>query len=582
MVISRSKYIVLLLVMIPSTLFSQGTQENRLTREVKLYNPFKPFLSKENKINFFPDMNDTTVIEPEFQYSITTRSFMPEIKVKVISAARLQPDPLPKLYKGYLNVGFGNYFTPIGELSVTTERSRDNIMGFYAGHMSSFGKVKLDNNENVHAGYMDNTAKLFVTKLFRRTALKANLGFDHVRRTAYGYDLGIITPPDTRKDSLQIDYLNPSAKINFYSNRLDSSRMAYDAKIYYDLLYQTADHFQHMAGLEFSAGFDLKMFYGSATAGYEYYSFPDMIDSKPRHLVKFEPSINKITRAYAFRIGLKAITDSRNEYDELLPPEYKTNFYLYPDIRFQFKIIPSFVSFFVSLDGYHDNNQAASVIYKNPYVVIEATDGQILPSTDLYRIKPTDNKLRVMGGLLGSANESSTYKLVASYTLFEDMLFFGNDLINGRGFMPLYDNGELLNIKGEATVRLNSKLKLSATGNYFSYSMEVFEHPWYKPDWDAKISLSYNLRNKVLADAEFNGMGTRYARYGPMPYSILTEPTVEELPVYFSLNLGVEYRYTKILSFWTRLQNISFNRYYEWNFYPSQRFLFIAGFSYSL
>jgi len=569
-------------MVIPATLFSQVTQENQLIREVKLYNPFKPSLSKEIKINFLPDMNDTTVVEPEFQYFVTARSFMPEYKPRPISAARLQPDPLPKLYKGYINVGFGNYFTPIGELSLTTERSRDKILGFYGGHISSFGKVRLDNDENVYAGYMDNTARLFGTKLFRRTALKANIGFDHLRRTAYGYDPEIITPLETGKDSLQINYLNPSAEIRFYSTRLDSAQMAYDAKIYYNLLYQTEDHFQHMAGLQFSTGFDLKMFWASATAGYEYYSFPDMIDSKPRQLFKLEPSINKITGAYAFRIGLKALTDSRNEFDGILPPEYKTDFYLYPDIRFQFKIIPSFVSLFVSLDGYHDNNQAASIIQMNPYVVIEDADGQILPNTDLYTLKSTDNKMRVMGGLLGSANESSTYKLVASYTLFEDMLFFSNDLMYGRGFMPLYDNGELLNIRGEASVRLNSKFNLSGTANYYSFNMDDFDHPWYKPDWDAKITLNYNLRDKIIAEAELNGVGARYAQFGPMPYSIPTEPSMEELPAHVSLNLVLEYRYTKIISFWTRLQNISYNRYYEWNFYPSQRLLFMAGFSYSL
>ena len=55
-----------------------------------------------------------------------------------------------------------------------------------------------------------------------------------------------------------------------------------------------------------------------------------------------------------------------------------------------------------------------------------------------------------------------------------------------------------------------------------------------------------------------------------------------DMPVHFNLNLNAEYRYSKILSFWTRLDNISINRYYEWAYYPSQTFLFMLGFTYSL
>jgi hypothetical protein len=55
-----------------------------------------------------------------------------------------------------------------------------------------------------------------------------------------------------------------------------------------------------------------------------------------------------------------------------------------------------------------------------------------------------------------------------------------------------------------------------------------------------------------------------------------------EFPAHFNLNLSAEYRYSKILSFWARFNNISYNRYYEWAYYPSMRFLGMIGFTYSL
>ena len=94
--------------------------------------------------------------------------------------------------------------------------------------------------------------------------------------------------------------------------------------------------------------------------------------------------------------------------------------------------------------------------------------------------------------------------------------------------------------------------------------------------------LNYNLRDKVLAHADIYGLSKRYARVGPMSYSSSPDYEIYELPLSMSLSIGLEYRYTKILSFWARVNNIALNRYYEWNFYPSQRLLFMAGFTYSL
>ena len=64
--------------------------------------------------------------------------------------------------------------------------------------------------------------------------------------------------------------------------------------------------------------------------------------------------------------------------------------------------------------------------------------------------------------------------------------------------------------------------------------------------------------------------------------NLATTPLVFDMPVHLNLNLSAEYRYSKILSLWAKFDNISYNRYYEWACYPSQRFLCMVGFTYSL
>jgi hypothetical protein len=115
-------------------------KETGLKREVTLYNPYKPSLPESQKRSFLPDLNDTSKVRPDFRYDVKTTPFLPEYTISPIKAASLIPDPLPKLYKGYINLGIGNYLTPLAEVSITNERSKKGSIGFYGRHFSSNGK----------------------------------------------------------------------------------------------------------------------------------------------------------------------------------------------------------------------------------------------------------------------------------------------------------------------------------------------------------------------------------------------------------------------------------------------------------
>ncbi|MGE5406203.1 MAG: hypothetical protein ACM3NR_00715, partial [Methanosarcina sp.] len=133
-----------------------AAQDRTVKREVTLYNPYKPSLNEAKKRSFFPDMTDTAKFKPVFRYDVSTTPYMPEYTVSPIKAATLQPDPLTKLYRSYVNLGLGSYTSPFAEISITNERSKKGAIGFYARHYSNNGRIKLQNDKKVFAGYMDN------------------------------------------------------------------------------------------------------------------------------------------------------------------------------------------------------------------------------------------------------------------------------------------------------------------------------------------------------------------------------------------------------------------------------------------
>ena len=50
----------------------------------------------------------------------------------------------------------------------------------------------------------------------------------------------------------------------------------------------------------------------------------------------------------------------------------------------------------------------------------------------------------------------------------------------------------------------------------------------------------------------------------------------------YGVNAEVEYRHNRALSFFLKMDNLAFQRYYFWANYPSQRGLFILGLTYTI
>jgi hypothetical protein len=182
------------------------------------------------------------------------------------------------------------------------------------------------------------------------------------------------------------------------------------------------------------------------------------------------------------------------------------------------------------------------------------------------------------------------YLVSASYSLINDMLFFTNlvfpDSLQapqmGNYFIPLTDDVDVMNIHGELTGLIGDKISYRGSANWYNYTLTRNDYAWNRPDWDGRIAVKYNLRDKIVAGADLTATG----KYRMIATEYFTSPppttTVFKMPAHVNISLTGEYRYTKILSFWVKFNNISFNRYYEWAYYPSQRFLCMIGFTYSL
>lgn len=566
------KRILIILPLIFLVYLSASAQADQqdLDREVTLYNPYKPSLPEFRKRSFLPDIKDTSKLKPEFTYDVATTLFSPEYTISPIKPAALLPDPLPKLYKSFVKIGLGTHITPMAELSITNERSKRGAIGLYGRHFSSNGSVKLQNDDNSFAGYMDNDVSLYGKKFFRENLLEGSIDFNQKLRYAYGYDTAILDVYDPNKKEIRMGYNDFGASVSFASLTLDSTSYSYDFDLNYDYFYHTSAKSQHNIGLTGIMATKYKGFYIGSGLEFEYSVLSKSLSDQSKYLFSLSPFIKKSTPQWNFKAGLQLLLD-RNITDN-------PKFHIYPDINFGFSIVPSYVRFYAALNGKLERNEPKKIIDGNPFLL---RDGS------LFKLPNTSHNLIVTAGLNGNNGIGGNYLLSASYSVVNDMLFYANkvdtiDIISpqiGNFFTFIPDDGEIFNVHGEITGTILEKIWYGAQANYYNYSMTLPDLPLNKPDWDATLGLKYNLRNKIVAGADITALGKR--QLAVMNMNTLV-PLAEKEPVHVNINLSAEYRYTKILSFWVKANNIAFNKYYEYAYFPTQRFLIMVGFSYSL
>jgi hypothetical protein len=188
----------------------------------------------------------------------------------------------------------------------------------------------------------------------------------------------------------------------------------------------------------------------------------------------------------------------------------------------------------------------------------------------------TINKLEIKAGLNGNFSALFSFLAQIKYTTVDRMQLFIGDQAFFNKFNLLYVDGNVLNMHAELLYNRSKKLNASLRIDQYAYSMSLNEKAWHKPSTEVSFTAKYNIWDKILIDAALYYFGKYYVRIQQgLGY------TADTNDGYFDANLGVEYRYSKILSLFVNLNNMGFSRYYKWDNYPSERLNAVGGIKYS-
>jgi hypothetical protein len=551
-IMKRLNLIIIITVSLTTNMYLLA--QETIDKEIVVVKPYEPVLSDAHKINLLPGINDTTTIKPTFTYIISPRKYETEYEIKPIKAATLKAESLDKLYKTYLKLGVGNYFVPLVEVNINSLRSRDKWLGIYLKHNSINGKIRLDEDIKVNPGYNDNIALIEAKKIFKKSVLSGYVSPEFLGLNFYGYNplLGEI---NIDKDSLKQNYFYTNAGIRMASAYKDSLHLNYDAAFQYGYTKDHYDNNEHAFRLsaELNKHFRNQVF--GMGAGFSHYLSPETLDSVNNTVIRFEPWFSRSSTEFTYKLGLDLTTDIYGD---------DAHFYIYPIAFMQIKVLDKIMIPYFGVNGRLEQNHFGKITRENMY---------LMPGLST---RNTHHKINAFIGIKGNYYSKLSYHLNFNYDIADDMYFFINDTVDilGNKFLVEYDDIERINLMGEMIFTPLDKLSFALKGNYYHYRLDSLEYAWHKPTTEISLFTTYNLKDKFLFEGNLFYIGNRYAR------AVSGEPV--KLSGYTDLSLGVEYRYSKVLSAFIRLNNILGMKQETWMYYPGMRFNMLLGFTYSL
>ncbi len=531
------------------------SQSGEIQREVRVVKPYSPTLSDVGKINILPEFQDTIRITPDFNYFITPKRFSTFYQPQKMKPARMTGLPLEKLYKSQLTIGIGNYLSPFGELTINQLRSRTSAFGVYLKHHSSGGKVKLDNDERVFAGFSDNTIEAYGKWFMKKSVLEGSVNANYNTSHYYGYNTNVDTILE--RTDIRQGIFSAGTQLLYYSKHADSSSLAYNAAFGYQFTKDGYENTEHSVTASADFGKLIRDQFIGLNMGIRHYLTSESIDSSNNTIISMKPFISKKSDEWMFLVGISSAIDVHGDDME---------FKLYPRAEFEFHIVKNVLTPYLGVDGYRSENNYSKILYENPFII---------PGLG---VKNSNHSIIGFAGIKGRYSSRIAFNFKGSYSLVQDMHFFINDSANvlSNQFNTAYDDVVITSFTGDISWYQSEKLKFLFKGRYYNYELSGIEYPWHKPKTEFGIGVSYNLRDKIFVDSHLFYRGKRYA----LSPDLLSSPI--ELKGYIDANLSLEYSYTGILSFFLRFNNFTASRYALWNQYPSRRFQLMGGFKYSL
>ncbi|TYP97918.1 hypothetical protein C7447_10384 [Tenacibaculum adriaticum] len=485
------------------------------------------------------------------------------------------------LFDNYLSVGFGNNTTPFFEGFVHQNTPFDSEYGISLKFTSTSDPVE---NTELSSSFYNIDLDMFYKQEERYFDWKMGFNLQRNKYNWYGLPTNInyteqainaIEEEQTYKNykvygEIEFDdsYIKKgSASIGYFSDILDSSEINVDLNS--SFAFPLGRFGLNLEDLQIGAS--LNYLSGSFAKSY------NDVNEEINHsfiTAGIHPSYDYVFYNFDIKIGAKA-------YFSMDTENSKNQFFVYPDIKVSYPIIPKFANLYVGASGDLHNNSFKSLSERNPY---------ISPTINITQTSETYNLFGGLKGVLadnvnynvkgGYKNEEAKPLYILNYSKSDDgiktaetngFLFKGYEY--GNSFNVVYDNVKTVSFIGEINYDFSKQISLGLNGEFNTYSLENQQEAWNLPKIKGDIFGKYKTE-KWYAGANIYFVGSRKG----VLYDYDNDTIIPvDLESYVDVNLNGGYHFSDIFSVFLKANNITNNSYQKFTNFNTQGFQVLGG-----
>lgn len=529
-----------------------------INEQVTVVAAYEPSIPDVNKININPAASETEVKLPVMSYSVTPVQMETKLSPESIPAVRLVGEPQKKLLRNYARVGFGNYTTPYAEFRASSLQSKSFQLGLHLKHLSSSGEIK----DYAESGNSVNLIQLQGRKFFGQHTLSGRMGFRRNAVHHYGFK-----PAESEgffpDDMLKQHFNRLNASVDIRSNYADEDKLNHQLTLGFRNIADKFKTRETTFSLQGAADkrFELFDFTDFQQLGLEtsmdFAGYKDSTLKQSSTLVSVRPFIATGFNEYTFKLGLNFTFQG----------DSVSKAYMFPFAEARLNVVEDVLSIYAGITGGLQRKGFDLLAEQNPFIQ------SVLP------LQYTRERFVFYAG--AAARAGKHINLYASFRtgVIGNEAFFVNDFSQApfSRFIPIYDDANLIAGRFEAEYHTAERVKIKAFAAFEKWNMQHELQPWHKPATTLGAEAYYNLGNKVIARAAVTASGKQYARLEDED----GEVRAYRIKGYTDISLGLEYRYTRQLSAFLNLNNVTGVRAYKWYNYPGYRFNVLGGIAYS-
>ncbi len=537
---------------------------------------FNPVIADVRKLDLDPQSIDTVLpVEPMRYTMLPVKADVPA-RVDSIEAAKLNIQlAQQRLYKGFVKAGFGLYTTPLFEVYYDQTRSRKNGYGLHYKHLSSNGGL----SDVGPSDYSYNSVDAFYNAYLKHHEVGGRLIYDRRRVSYYGYDSNdsiadVLDSKPLEDDDVKQVYNDIGFAARLKSLYKDSTKLAHNVGL-------EVHNYKNLTGsTETNVRFDATL---SMEQGSETYGGTLVIDNNAYRavlgngledvrtngvLIGAEPYVSTKGDKYTVKVGAGLFLDSQG----------KTTFHFYPQAYLDYSLFDDMLKPYAGVDGHRQRNGFRSLTRENPWL---SGAPAIANSSLMYDI---------YGGLRGSFSNDIGFDVRVSANRIKGRPLYVNapTVIDstdiGDRFAIAYDDVKQLDISGQLTYSHSEHIDITGRIDVFTYTTDQQAEPWNLPPYKLSLGARYDFRDKLIVKLEAQFLGARKASRTTtvaLDDVLVTNKATIDLDGFLDLYFGAEYRYTKRLSLFFDVSNLSASKYERWYRYPVQRTLFMGGATYA-